>query len=95
MTITNVFHGLRLSGTAVSYQGRSDVNKVSQSSGAVNDAQLWMPIAAGNGYVRFQNKQYGMVLHSTRDLWSTYHDIFNVVMVPSSWNTAEQQFKVG
>lgn len=95
VTITNVNRGLRLSGTSVSYRGRTDVNQVSESSTAVNDAQLWMPIAAGNGYVRFQNKQYGMVLHSTYDLWSTYHDIFSVVMVPSSWNTTEQQFKIG
>jgi hypothetical protein len=43
------------------------------------------------------NKQDNMALHVTQDLWSTptHHDIFNVVIVPPSWNSDEETFKIG
>ena len=97
VTITNLTRGLLLSATSASYQNRTDVNQVSESAAATNDSQLWIPVTAGNGYVRFVNKQYNMALHVTQDLWSTptYHDIFNVVIVPPSWNSDEERFKIG
>jgi hypothetical protein len=97
VTITNLNRGLRLSGTSVSYLGRTDVNQVSESAAALNDAQLWLPVSAGSGYLRFVNKQYNMALHVTNDLWGapSYHDIFNVVIVPNFWNSDDQRFKIG
>ena len=95
VTITNLARGLRLSATAVRYQNRTDVNQVSQSSVAANDSQLWIPVTAGNGYVRFVNKQYNMALHVTGDLWSTDRDSFNLVIVPAWWNSDDERFKIG